>query len=114
MIKYHGEHIRLSVIHRVIRGTPATNQQDLDRRADVFAQFMAIGNRLQVVIVVQGMAKVVNGGEPVQIDFPQTGEAGEEKVIPVTLQEGSNSISFGKAPNDWGYMFVKWIKIAAK
>ncbi|WP_421211935.1 CBM35 domain-containing protein [Aeromonas enteropelogenes] len=57
---------------------------------------------------------VVNGGEPVQIDFPQTGEAGEEKVLPVTLQEGSNSISFGKAPNDWGYMFVKWIKIAAK
>lgn len=56
---------------------------------------------------------VINGGEPQQIDFPQTSEVGEEKVIPVTLQAGSNHISFGKAPNDWGYMFVKSIKVTS-
>ena len=55
---------------------------------------------------------VVNGGEPQQLDFPQTSDAGQNKVVPVTLQEGKNSISFGKSPNDWGYMFVKSIKIS--
>lgn len=56
----------------------------------------------------------VNDSDTRQIDFPQTPEAGRDKVIPVTLQQGKNSISFGKAPNDWGYMFVKSIKLAAK
>ncbi len=41
---------------------------------------------------------VVNGGEPQQLDFPQTSDAGQNKVVPVTLQEGKNSISFWQVP----------------
>ncbi|UXY09341.1 beta-1,4 mannanase [Kosakonia sp. ML.JS2a] len=57
---------------------------------------------------------VVNGGAPIGVEFPQTDEHGQQKVVPVTLKAGENRISFGKFPGDWGYMFIKSIEVTAE
>ncbi|MBY6257205.1 beta-1,4 mannanase [Phytobacter diazotrophicus] len=57
---------------------------------------------------------VVNEGTPVEVEFPQTDEKGQQMVVPVTLNAGTNTISFGKFPGDWGYMFIKSIEVTAE
>ena len=57
---------------------------------------------------------IVNGGTPVSIEFPQTDEKGQTIVVPVSLREGANTISFGKFAGDWGYMFIQSIEVTAE
>lgn len=57
---------------------------------------------------------IVNDGTPVSIEFPQTDEKGKTIVVPVSLREGANTISFGKFTGDWGYMFIKSIEVTAE
>ncbi len=57
---------------------------------------------------------IVNDGTPVSIEFPQTDEKGKTIVVPVSLKEGGNTISFGKFTGDWGYMFIKSIEVTAE
>ncbi len=57
---------------------------------------------------------IVNGGTPVNIEFPQTDEKGQTMIVPVTLRAGDNTISFGKFSGDWGYMFIKSIEVTAE
>ncbi|MGY3868342.1 CBM35 domain-containing protein [Aeromonas crassostreae] len=57
---------------------------------------------------------VINGSDSYPIEFPQTDEAGQVQVIPVQLKQGKNEISFGKFAGDWGYMFVKSVKVVAE
>jgi hypothetical protein len=56
---------------------------------------------------------VINDGAPFGIEFPQTNDAGQELTVPVTLNAGKNTLSFGKFSGDWGYMFIKSIKVTA-
>lgn len=57
---------------------------------------------------------IVNDGMPVSIEFPQTDEKGQTIVVPVSLREGANTISFGKFAGDWGYMFIQSIEVTAE
>ncbi|MCL6746952.1 CBM35 domain-containing protein [Kosakonia sp. R1.Fl] len=57
---------------------------------------------------------VVNGGAPIPVEFPQTDEKGQQLVVPVTLKAGANTISFGKFPGDWGYLFIKSIEVTTE
>ncbi|MFS2225092.1 CBM35 domain-containing protein [Pantoea sp. B65] len=53
----------------------------------------------------------VNNDKPLQIEFPQTDETGQQQVIPLRLKQGSNTISLGKYSGDWGYIFIKSIQV---
>ena len=57
---------------------------------------------------------VINGTDIHPIEFPQTDEAGQVQVVPVQLKQGKNLVSFGKFAGDWGYMFVKSVKVVAE
>ncbi|MGQ7172039.1 hypothetical protein ACUOCP_40625 [Escherichia sp. R-CC3] len=49
---------------------------------------------------------MVNKGTPIGIEFPQTDEKGQDMIVPVVLNAGENTITFGRLSGDWGYMFI--------
>lgn len=57
---------------------------------------------------------MVNKGTPIGIEFPQTDEKGQDMIVPVVLNAGENTITFGKLSGDWGYMFIKSIEVTAE
>ena len=56
----------------------------------------------------------VNSDKPLQIEFPQTDEKGQQMTILVHLNQGNNTISLGKFSGDWGYIFIKSIRVTAE
>lgn len=56
----------------------------------------------------------VNSEKPLQIEFPQTDDKGQELTIPVQLKQGKNTLNLGKFSGDWGYIFIKSIQVTAK
>lgn len=56
----------------------------------------------------------INSDKPIQIEFPQTDEHGQRLTLSVHLKQGENTISLGKFPGDWGYVFIKAIQVKAE
>lgn len=56
----------------------------------------------------------VNRDKPLQIEFPQTDEKGQQMTIPVQLNQGDNTVTLGKFSGDWGYIFIKSIQVTAQ
>ncbi|MGO4742498.1 CBM35 domain-containing protein [Serratia quinivorans] len=56
----------------------------------------------------------INNEKPLQIEFPQTDDKGQQLTLPVQLKQGENTINFGKFSGDWGYIFIKSIQITAE
>ncbi len=57
---------------------------------------------------------VITDSKLIFIEFPQTDEKGQDMIVPVVLNAGENTITFGRLSGDWGYMFIKSIEVTAE
>ena len=52
----------------------------------------------------------INGDKPLQIEFPGSNE---QMTLRVSLRQGKNSITLGNYAGDWGFIFIKSMRVTA-